>query len=42
LSSCMNSVAAMMRRVLLFEAVLSFSHSFTCRMAISFVEGLLR
>jgi hypothetical protein len=39
LSSCMNSVAAMIRRVLLFAAVGSLSHSFICSIAISFVEG---
>lgn len=40
LSSCMYRMAAMMRRVLLLLAVLSLSHSFTCRIAISLVEGL--
>ncbi len=40
LSSYINRVAAMILRVLLFEAVESASHSFICKMAISLVEGL--
>lgn len=38
----MNSVAAIIRSVLLFAADESFNHSFICKIAISLVDGSLR